>query len=154
MPLAELQLNVDAVGNLLAAGDRVLERRKRRVHFLRAAQVKLIALHPHPVRVGAELARVDAQEHVLRHRILAPHVVSIARRHERQAHPLRHVDRQLHRLPLDLEAVVLDLDEIPIAEHPVKPGGDAPAMANRFVGRVAAQAASGSTRPKRSRSSR
>ena len=89
VPLAQLQLQIDAIGNLLAAGDRIFEPDERRVHFLRAAQEELVALHPHPVRVRAELARVDAQQHVLRDRILAPHVVGVARRHERQPHPLR-----------------------------------------------------------------
>ena len=139
MPLAELQLQIDAIGNLLAAGDRIFEPGKRRVHFLRAAQKELIALHPHPVRVGAELARVDAQQHVLRDRILAAHVVGVARRHERQAHPLRKCDRKLQRLPLHLEAVVLNLDEVPVAERAMKPGGMLFAARKRFVRRVAGE---------------
>ena len=152
MPLAQLQLQVDAVGDLLAAGDGVFQPGERGVHFLRAAQIELVALHPHPVRVGAELARVDAQQHVLRDGVLAANVMGVARGHERQAHPLRQVDRQLQRLPLHLQAVVLNLDEVAVAEHAVKPGGELLAAGERFVGRVAARAACGSTRPRRSRS--
>ena len=137
VPLAEIELYINAVGNLLTAGNRIFEPRKRRVHLFRAAQKKLIALHPHPIRIGAELAGVDAQQHVLRDRILAQHVMRVARGHERQPHPLRECDRKLLRLPLDFEAVVLNLDEVPLAKRAMKPGRMLLTADERFIRRVA-----------------
>ena len=96
---------------------------KRRVHLLRAAEVELVAFHPHPVGVGAELAGVDAEQHVLGLGVLAMDVVDVAGGDQRQAHLLGHLDGALHGHPLDLQAVVLDLDEVAVAEEPVEPGG-------------------------------
>ena len=89
-----------------------------------AAKKELVALHPHPVGVGAEFAGVDAQQDVLGFGVLAVDVVGVAGGDQRQAHSLRELDGPFHAQPLDLEAVVLDLDEVPIAEHAVEPGGD------------------------------
>src|SRR4051812_10051017 len=47
----------------------------------------------------------------------------IACRHERQSHPLRKCDRELQRLPLDLDAVVLNLDEVTITKRAMEPSG-------------------------------
>ena len=63
-----------------------------------------------------KLAGVDAQQHVLGFGVLAVDVVGVARGHQRQAHPLGDVDRAFQRQPLDFEAVVLDLDEVAVAE--------------------------------------
>jgi len=56
----KLQFQLDAIGDLLAARHGILVARKRRIHLFWTAQVKLVPLHPHPIHVGAELARVDA----------------------------------------------------------------------------------------------
>jgi hypothetical protein len=65
--------------------------------------------------------------------------VGVTRGHERQAHALGQVDGEFHRLPLHIQAVVLNLDEIAVAEHAVEPGGVLAAARERFVGRVAAE---------------
>ena len=93
MPSAQLQLQVDRIGDLLTAGDRVFVAGERRVHLLRAAEIKLVALHAHPVRVGAKLARVDAQQHILRHGVFAANIVGVARRHCRQTYTSGQVGR-------------------------------------------------------------
>ena len=51
-------------------------------------------------------------------------VVGIAGGDQRQAHLLCDFDRALDRLLLDVEAVVLDFDEVPIAKQLVKPSRD------------------------------
>ena len=51
-------------------------------------------------------------------------VVGVAGGDQRQAHPLGDLDRRFHGQPLDLQAVVLDLDEVAVAEDAVEPGGD------------------------------
>ena len=60
-------------------------------------KIELVGLHPHPVRVGAELARVDAQQDVLGLGVLAADVVDVAGGHQRDAHPPGHFDRSLQR---------------------------------------------------------
>ncbi len=131
MPLAELQLDVDAVGDLLAAARRPLRSPGNAAYISSgAAEKELVAFHPHAVRVGAELAGVDAQQHVLGVGVLAVDVVGVAGGHQRQAHPLGHVDGALHGEPLNLQAVVLDLDEVAVAETS---GGTRPAISMACV---------------------
>ena len=55
--------------------------------------------------------------------------MGVAGGHQRQAHPLGDIDGRFQRQPLDLEAVVLNLDEVAIAEHAVEPGGDLAGLA-------------------------
>ena len=108
---------LDAVGDLLAAGDGVFQAGKVRVHLLRRAEIERVVLHPHPVGVGAELARVDAEQHVLGVGVFLVDVVGVAGRHQRNAQPLGQIDRRFELQPLDLDAVVHDLEEVPVAEH-------------------------------------
>jgi hypothetical protein len=128
VPLAQLQVDIDGVGDCLrlgqgfgVAGECILE---RRVHLLRRAEMELVRIHPHAVGIRAELAGVHAQQNVLGLGILLVDVVGVARGHERNAHPPGHFDGPLHRHPLDADAVVLHLDEIAVAEDPVEPPGD------------------------------
>ena len=124
MSLAELQFDVHAVGNELALLYCFVEARKRCVHFFRAAQEKLVAFHPHPVCVGAEFASVDAEHHVLGFGVFAIDIVGIARGHQRNAHLPGDFHLAEHRQPLNFDAVVLNLDEVAVAEQLVKPSGD------------------------------
>jgi hypothetical protein len=48
--------------------------------------------------------------------------MGITGRHERQSHPLGECDGKLQSLPLNLQPVVLDLDEIAIAKRAMEPG--------------------------------
>ena len=124
MPLAQLQFDVDAVGDFLGAAQGVVQAGKRGIHLLGAAQIELVALHPHAVGVGAELARVDAQQDVLGLGVLAVDVMNVAGGHQRDAQPLGDLRRPLHRHPLRLQVVVLDLDVVVVAEEFSIPGGD------------------------------
>ena len=54
------------------------------------------------------------KQHVLRFGIFLVHVVGVARGDQRQTHPLGHFDCRLLRLALDVQAVVLDLDEVAV----------------------------------------
>ncbi len=121
MPLAQLQLDLDAIGDLLAPPHRVFQPRKRRVHLLRPAKIKLLRLHPHPLDVGAELARVHAQQNVLGRGVAGIHVVHVARGDHGQLHPPGHFHGGLGGNALDLQPVVLYLNVVAIAEHPAKP---------------------------------
>ena len=123
VPLAQFQVDVDAVGDLLRPLDGLVVAREDRVHLLGAAEIELVGLHPHAVGVGAELARVDAEQDVLGLGVFAEHVMHVAGGHQRQAHAVGQVDRAFHGDPLLFDAVVLDLDEVAVAENLVVPGG-------------------------------
>ena len=132
--LAQVEVDVYRVGNLLRPPQRFLLVGQCCVHLLRAPQKELIALHLHAVGVGAELTRVDAEQHVLGDCIFLIHVVGIAGGDQRQPHPVGDLHGRVFRLPLNLQAVVLDLDEVAIAEHLVKPAGYVTGGDDLFLG--------------------
>ena len=122
VPAAKIEVDGHAVGDLLAAAEGLFPAGKRRVHLLRRAKIELVAVHLHPVRVAEELARVDAQEHVLRFGVLAKDVVHVAGGHGGQAHAVGQVRGRLQHHPLHLQPVVLQLDEVTVAEDLLEPG--------------------------------
>ena len=139
VPLAQFQVDVDAVGDLLRPLEGLGVSSEDRVHLLGTAEVEFVGLHPHAVSVGAELARVDAQQDVLGLGVFAEHVMDVAGGHQRQAHAVGQLDRAFHGDPLLLDAVVLDLDEVAVAENFVVPGGRLAGLLH--AGRVAHQQA-------------
>ena len=48
--------------------------------------------------------------------------MGIARGHQRQAHVAGHLEGPFEREPLNFQAVILNLDVVPVAEQLVKPG--------------------------------
>ncbi len=123
VPLAQLQVDMDAVGDLLRPLQGLLITGEDRVHLLGAAEIELVGFHPHTVGVGAEFARIHAEQDILGLGILAEHVVDVAGGHQGQAHAVGQIDRAFHGDPLLFDAVVLDLDEVSVAENLVVPGG-------------------------------
>ena len=150
VPLAQLQLDVDAVGDLLAAAEGLLLAGKGGVHLLGAAEVELVALHLHAVGIAAELAGVHAQQHVLGLGVVAEDVMDVAGGHQRQAHAVGQVHRRLQCHPLHFQIVVLNLDEVAVAEEFVEPGGGFPGLLPGWP--LRRPPAGGSTRWRRSRS--
>src|SRR5262249_54531469 len=65
MPLLEVELNVDAVSDFLAALDRLLMPLEEGVHLVRAADIEHVAAIADAVFIAAQLARVDAEEHIV-----------------------------------------------------------------------------------------
>ena len=136
---AQVQVDVHRVGNLLAAGDCVFQAGKGPVHLLRAAEEVLIPVHPHPVRVRAEFARVDAQHNVLGFGILGGDVVAITGGDQRNVQVAGQFDGCVQRQLLDLDAVVHDLDEVAVPEQIVKPLGDFLSFLQVLLGTVPPQ---------------
>ena len=89
---AQFDVDVDRVGDFLAAGDGVFQSREFFIHLLGAAQEELVVLHLHPRCVGAETSGVDAQHDVLCFGIFRIDVVTIAGGDERQSHLFGDVD--------------------------------------------------------------
>ena len=75
--MVEIEIKIYAIGNLLTAGNGFFKSVEGRVHFLRTAQVELVAFHFHPVRVRAKLAGVDTEQYILSFGIFTPDVVAI-----------------------------------------------------------------------------
>ena len=113
---AEFELDVHAVGDQLALFERFVEAGEGGVHFGRAAEMELIGFHPHAVGVGAELAGVDAEHDVLGVGIFLIDVVGIAGGDEGDAHLAGDFDGAFHLAALDFDAVVLNFDEVAVAE--------------------------------------
>ena len=136
MAFAEIDLDVDCVGDLLTAGhsglgDIPLHVGKGGVHLSRTLQIELRGVHSHPGGVAAKPAGVDAQENVLGLGILAVDVVAVAGGHRRDAEFLRHFQRRERHLPLHLQAIVLNLEKIPVAKHLSEPSGRLPGLLHR-----------------------
>ncbi len=114
----KFELDVDGIGDLLAALHGVGMAGEQLVHLLRAADVELVAVELEAIRVVARPAGVDAQQDVMRDAVFLPQIMGVAGRHQRQTELVGDVDGPLGTELLDLQAVVLDLDEEPFLEDP------------------------------------
>ena len=138
MPLAEVEVDVDRVGDLLAAVRRrghevAVELRECRVHLGRALEIELAGVHPHAGCIAAESPRVHAEQDILRLGVLAVDVMAVAGRNGRDAQLAGDFKRHIGDLPLQVQPVVLDLDEIPVPESLLKPAGNLPGLRERLT---------------------
>ena len=93
MAFLEIELDVAAVGDFLAALHGVVVPGKELIHLLRRPDVELIAAVAHAVFVLERPAGVDAQQHVVGEVVVAPaEIVGVAGGHQRQAEPIGDVD--------------------------------------------------------------
>ena len=102
------------------------------MHLGRALEIELARVHPHPRGVAAEPARVHAEQDVLRLGVFAVHVVAVAGGHGWDAEFAGELQGHIGHLPLHIQAVVLDLDEIPVAEPLLKPAGNIAGLGERL----------------------
>src|SRR5262249_42873429 len=65
-------------------------------------------------------------------------IVGVACRHERKAHRASDFDRPFHLPPLDFQAVILDFDEITVAEQSLKPSGNFFGLGEMFMAFISA----------------
>jgi hypothetical protein len=141
--LLEVQFDVAAVGDLLAAAHGLAVLGEEAVHLLRRPDVELVAAVAQPALVGAGLACVDAQEHVVGGGVGLAQVVGVAGRHQRQAEPVGDGDGTRGALLLDVQAVVLDLDVEVVAEDAVEPAGQLRRLVDLVLEDVLAELARG-----------
>ena len=102
------------------------------MHLGRALEIELARVHPHPRGVAAEPARVHAEQDVLRLGVFAVHVVAVAGGHGWDAEFAGELQGHVGHLPLHIQTVVLDLDEIPVAEPLLKPAGNIAGLGERL----------------------
>ena len=105
----QIEIDVGPIGNFLRPRDGVFKPWKGGVHFVRCADIKLIAVHPHAIRVAAFGLGIHAQQHILHRGVFTIQVVRIVGGHERQPHPLSQLNSPLGTTGLDLETGVLNL---------------------------------------------
>ncbi len=107
---AQLHRDVAALGDLERARDGLGVVGEVLRHLGRGLEVELVGVEAPVVRVGQRVARLDAEERLVRPRVLVAEVVHVARSDERQTRGLREL-RQVGVDPLlDLEPGVLDLE--------------------------------------------
>ena len=108
--LAELDLDVAALGDLERRAERVRVVREVLGHLGRGLEVELVGVELPVVRVLERVAGLDAEERLVRARVRVVEVVDVAGRDERQAGALGEAREERVDAGLRLEAGVLDLD--------------------------------------------
>ena len=117
--LAQRKREIRHLGDSTRVRDRLRMVREERRHLGRALDVELGRLEAHPVRRVEVVARPHAQQHVVRLGLVAPHVVQVVRRDERQTDLRGEPEELLVEPPLLGQAVVLELEEEPVRTEDV-----------------------------------
>ncbi len=108
---AELDLHVAAVRDLVRVVQRLLGIGKQGAHLRLALYEELPAGIAHPVLIGQLLARLNAQQNIVRLHVVGVRVVDVIRRDQRNPQaPAHGHERHVHLL-LVLVSVVLQLQE-------------------------------------------
>ena len=112
---AELDLDVAALGDLERAPHRVFVAGEVERHLFRRLEVEVVGLELPVVRVLERVARLDAEERLVRARVGVAEVVDVAGGDGRQLQLLRKLDelRQDARLHLEVRVLQLDVDVVP-----------------------------------------
>src|SRR5262249_7942184 len=103
VPGLEIQLDVAAVRDLLAALYRVRVIGELAVHLLRRTHVELIAFVAQPIGFAPSFPSVDAEQYIVSSGITLAEVVRVAGGDERPADPLRDFGRPLGTKPLHFQ---------------------------------------------------
>ena len=104
------EVHVAALGDLEGRVAGAGQLAPQRTHLVRGADVVAVAVKLESVGVVDARAGVDAQERVLDLAVLALDVVRVVGRHEGRVHELGDLEDLLVGAPLDVDAVVHDLD--------------------------------------------
>ena len=127
----ELDLDVAALGDLERAAQGVLPAREVAEHLRLRLEVEVVGVELPVVRVLERVARLDAEERLVRARVLVPEVMHVTRRDGRYAALRRELLEQRIDALLDVEVRVLQLDvDVVLAED----RGEPVELAFRVVG--------------------
>ena len=107
----EIECHVAAFRDRHAVLDRARQVAEPRRHLLAGLEIKLLRAEAHPPFVGERLARVDAEQHLVRGRVVGRAVMDVVRRHHLQARLRRHAREPFQARFLLRQPVVLHLDE-------------------------------------------
>ena len=107
--MAELDLHTAALRNLLCILNRLRRVGKQGGHLLRGLDVELPARVTHTVFIGHFFPGLDAEQHIVRLRVLCARVVTVICRNEPDPGLLRQAQKAGIHLLLLFEAMVLQL---------------------------------------------
>ena len=116
MIVAELKVEIAAVGDALGVLDRVGIFGEERAHLLLALEVIFLALEAQAHRLIDRAAGLDAEEHIVDLRILALEIVRVVRGDEGDAQLVRHLEERRAHAQLLADAMVLNFQIEPVAE--------------------------------------
>ena len=110
--MAKLHLYVATVGNFIgiAQGLRVIA--EQFLHLVIAFQVIAVIVKAHTVRLINRAGRLNAQQNILRRRILLLHIMQIVRRYKAQTELLRQLLQLRADLVLLIEIMVLNFQKV------------------------------------------
>ena len=109
MVVAELKIEIAALGNVHGVVRRFRQLREQGAHLLLALEVQLLALKAHPGRVVHGFAHLDAHQHILVVGVVLLHIVGVVGEGQGDAGLPVEADQALGGLLLLPQAVVLDL---------------------------------------------
>ncbi len=139
----QLELDVAALGDLQRARHRVLEAREVARHLLGGLEEELVRVELPVLRVLQRVAGLDAEERLVRERIVGVEVVDVARRDEGKPGGVRKLGEPGNDAGLLLEPGVLELDVRRVAaedlREPVEVGASVVATPLRESARDAAR---------------
>ncbi len=119
--LAELHLDLAALGDLEGARDRLRHVRERLGHLVGALQIELVGVEAE-LRLLDRRLRLDAEQRRVAVVVLAAQVVDVGRGDQRPAELARHLGDPLVRLLLLGDAVALHLEVDLVGAEGVRPG--------------------------------
>ncbi len=120
--LAELERYVAHLRDLNGVVERIGDLAEEGLHLLRALQIHLRRLEPKPVHVGLDLARLDAEQRIVRRRVLPMQVVAVVGDDGRKVHLSSEIDQPADVAPLVLDSVILDLEVVGVENLTVEVG--------------------------------
>ena len=113
--VAELDLDVGALGDEQCVVARLLVVREQVAHLLRRLQVELVGVELEALGIALHRAGLHAEQRVMRLGVFAVRVVAVVRGEQRRAHVARQADELRVDLELLGQSVILQLDEERVA---------------------------------------
>ena len=113
------EVELDAFGDRQGVVARLGELAEDLAHLLGALEVELLGLEPEALHVGLHLLLLDAQQDVVRLRVLLQRVVQVVRADDGDVQLVAQVDLAAQDLLLLTDPVVLELDEVVVGPEDV-----------------------------------
>ena len=117
---AELDLDVAFLGDLVGSIQRIRVVWKHLEHFIVGLDVKLLSLHPHPIGLVYKALGLNAQEHILRVRVVLIDIMNIVCSNRCNAEIFRKLSKLWKHFLLFGDSVVLQFDVEVVSEHAQK----------------------------------
>ena len=118
-PVSVHEVELDALGDVEGVVADLGSLGEDLPHLLRALQVELVGVELQSLQIGLHLLLLDAEQHVVRLRVLLERVVQVVRGDDPDAEVTAEVELVSQDLALVADAVVLHLDEVVVGAEDV-----------------------------------